>query len=212
MKSDAWLDAIPERLADQLRFLLVADRLKGVVRGNRIADASRYENTAEHSWHLALFAMVLREYAVDEIDPFRVVQMLLLHDLVEIEAGDTLIYHAGDGAAQAMREQQAAEKLFGMLPGTQGAELRGLWDEFEAAESADARFGKALDRLQPILLNHVVGGGTWTDHDIDEGQERRIMARIEHGAPDLWAAAEAVFADAVDKGWLRAAPGENGDD
>jgi putative hydrolase of HD superfamily len=197
MKSTLWLERTGGRLADQFRFLLEADRLKTVIRGNRIADGSRRENTAEHSWHLALFALVLSE---------RVVQMLLLHDLVEIEAGDTPLYDAAAAVGQAEREQAAADMLFGLLPADQGPHFRAIWDEFEAADTPDARFAKACDRLQPILLNHVVGGGTWTDHDFDEGRERALTSRIAHGSPALWAAAETVFADAVAHGWLKPAP------
>jgi putative hydrolases of HD superfamily len=206
VKSKQWLESINDRLSRQLLFLIEADRLKGVIRGNRIADGSRRENTAEHSWHLALFAMVLCEYAIGDIDVWRVVQMLILHDLVEIEAGDTPLFDSQAALDQAERELLAAIKLFGYLPEQQGTVLRATWEEFEAAESADARFAKALDRLQPILLNHIVGGGTWTDFDVDESRERALTRRIADGAPELWAAAEAVFADAVRNGWLRPMP------
>ena len=206
MKSTVWLERIGGRLADQFRFLMEADRLKTVIRGNRIADGSRRENTAEHSWHLALFAMVLSEHAVGTVDVWRVVQMLLLHDLVEIEAGDTPLYDLAGAVGQAEREQAAADILFGLLPADQGPRLRAIWDEFEAAETPDARFAKACDRLQPILLNHVVGGGTWTDYDFDVGKERALTKRIALGSPALWAAAETVFADAVAHGWLKPAP------
>jgi putative hydrolases of HD superfamily len=206
MKSSAWLGDVSERLAAQFRFLIEADRLKTVIRGSRIADASRRENTAEHSWHLALFAVVLSEHAVGEVDVGRVVQMLLLHDLVEIECGDTPLFDAVGAETQAEREQVAADRIFGLLPENQRDSLRSLWDEFELAESADARFAKALDRLQPILLNHIVGGGTWSDYDVDEARERSLTARIADGSPALWEAAEAVFTDAVANGWLRPAP------
>lgn len=207
VKSKDWLDRTGGRLADQLRFLMEADRLKTVIRQNRIADGSRRENTAEHSWHLALFAMVLSEHAVAPVDVWRVVQMLLLHDLVEIEAGDTPLYDTLTDFGQAEREQAAADILFGLLPPEQGAAFRAMWEEFEAAETADARFAKACDRLQPILLNHVVGGGTWADHDdFHEGKERLLTQRIALGSPALWAAAEIVFADAVANGWLKPIP------
>jgi putative hydrolase of HD superfamily len=206
MKSTVWLERTGGRLAAQFRFLMEADRLKTVIRGNRIADGSRRENTAEHSWHLALFAMVLSEHALETVDVWRVVQMLLLHDLVEIEAGDTPLYDAAGAVGQAEREQAAADILFGLLPPDQGPALRAIWDEFEAAETPDARFAKACDRLQPILLNHVVGGGTWTDYDFDEIRERALTSRIAQGSPTLWAAAETVFADAVANGWLKPGP------
>ncbi len=207
MRSDAWLAMLDERLGRQLRFLMEADRLKGVVRRNRVGDASRRENTAEHSWHLTLFALVLREHAAGPVDVGRVVEMLILHDLVEIEAGDTPLYDAAHATTQGERERAAADAVFGLLPADQGAALRALWEEFEAAESHDARFAKALDRLQPILLNHAVGGGTWTDYGVDEGRARALTRRIADGAPSLWAAAETVFADAVARGWLKKADG-----
>jgi putative hydrolases of HD superfamily len=176
-----------------------------VLRGSRIADASRHENSAEHSWHLTLFATVLQEWAVAPVNILRVTQMLILHDLVEIECGDTPLFDMVGAETQADRETAAADRLFGLLPTNQCADLRGLWDEFEAAKSPDARFAKALDRLQPILLNHLVGGGTWTDYEVDEARERSLTFRIADGSPTLWAAAEAVFAEAVQMGWLRPA-------
>lgn len=206
MKSDAWLHALDPRLARQLGFLMEADRLKGIIRANRISDGTRRENTAEHSWHLSLFAMVLGEWAVGEVDRFRVVAMLILHDLVEIECGDTPLYDATLSASQDEREMQAADRIFGLLPPDQEAEFRSLWEEFEAAETIDARFAKALDRLQPVLLNHAVGGGTWTDYDVDVARCRAKTGRIQKGSATLWQAAEAVYADAVANGWLRPAP------
>jgi putative hydrolase of HD superfamily len=152
------LDALrlAEPLASQLRFLLEADRLKSVVRGSRIADGSRRENSAEHSWHIALFALVLAHHAAERVDALRVVSMLLIHDLVEIDCGDTPLFDAARAATQSVREAIAARRLFGLLPSAQAA----LWQEFEAAATADARFAKSVDRLQPTLLNYAVGGGT----------------------------------------------------
>ena len=205
MKSADWLTGLDTRLAAQLRFLVEIDRLKGVTRASRIADGTRCENTAEHSWHVATFATVLSEWAVGEVSVPRVVRMLLIHDVVEIDAGDTPLYEQDAAASHVAAERDAATRLFGLLPRDQATEFRALWEEFEAAESVDARFAKALDRLQPILLNHVVGGGTWSDYDVDEGRVRAKTGRIAEGSPVLWKAAEAVFADAVGKGWLRAA-------
>lgn len=206
MKSAAWLDSLDNRLANQFRFLLEVDRLKTVIRGNRVADASRKENTAEHSWHLALFATVLAEWAAEQVDINRVVQMLLLHDIVEIDAGDTPIYEQTEDADHVQGERAAANRIFGLLPNDQAEQFKQLWEEFETAETADARFAKAVDRLQPILLNHVVGGGTWTDYNMDVHRERSVTIRIAESAPALWAAAESIFADAVANGWLRQMP------
>lgn len=204
MKSDVWLTQVDDRLACQFRFLLEIDQLKQVIRGSRIADSSRKENTAEHSWHIATFATVLSEWAVGEVSTSRVVQMLLIHDIVEIDAGDTPLFEQQESRAAHMdAERAAAERIFGLLPEDQAKSFMDLWEEFEAAESADARFAKAIDRLQPILLNHVVGGGTWTDYDVDENRERSMTKQIAEGSPELWRAVESVFADAVDKGWLK---------
>lgn len=208
--AERWLDQLDNDLADRLRFLLEADRLKTVLRGSRIADGSRRENTAEHSWHIALFALLLAPYAVRRVDPLRVVSMLLIHDLVEIDCGDTPLLDAEGAATQAERERVAADRLYGLLPPKEAACYRALWDEFEAAETDDARFAKSIDRLQPIILNHAVGGGTWTDYSVDETRERELTSRIADGSPALWGVAETVIADAVRQGWLKPAPHDSG--
>lgn len=206
MQSRNWLEPIEERLRQQFEFLLEIDRLKSVVRANRIADGSRRENTAEHSWHLAMFAITLAEHAAGDIRVDRVVRMLLVHDIVEVDAGDAPIFGAAAPAGDlAAREQLAADRLFGLLPSDMAIAFRELWEEFEAAETAEAKFAKAIDRLQPSLLNHAVGGGTWTDYDVDETMERAATRRIADGAPALWSAFEHVVADAVANGWLRPA-------
>ena len=198
--------AVPvRRTARLLRFLLEIDSLKFVIRGSRIADGSRRENTAEHSWHIALFALVLAPHAAERIDPLRVVSMLLIHDLVEIDCGDTPLFDEVAAATQADREAVAARRLFGLLPAEQATGFLALWVEFEAAETVDAKFAKAIDRLQPILLNHAVGGGTWIDYDVDEARERSLTRRIADGSPVLWDVAEAVINDAVRRGWLKPA-------
>lgn len=182
------------RLERQLGFLAEADALKTVTRQSRIADASRRENSAEHSWHLALFALVL---GADhpEIDTARVVGMLLVHDLVEIDAGDTPIHGAHDPASVARAEDAAAERLFGLLPDDQRDRLIGLWREFEAGETADARFAKGLDRLQPLLLNTLTGGGTWTENGVSQADvHARYGPVIEKGSPDWWAHAKTLVA------------------
>src|ERR1700722_12084170 len=154
-------DAGPEPLRRQARFLREADQLKGVLRQSSILDGSRKENSAEHSWHLALMALVLRDYAPPGTDLNRVTAMLLIHDLVEIDAGDLFVY--ADAAAQARQEaaeHAAADRLFTLLPPGQGPELRALWDEFEERRTPEARFARALDRLQPMLANYYLRGGT----------------------------------------------------
>lgn len=201
---DEWLGGLEPRLSQQLQFLIEADRLKTVVRGSTISDGTRKENTAEHSWHLALFAMLLAEWSDREVDIVRVMKMLVLHDLVEIDCGDTPLFDEQGSGTQADRERLAADRLFGLLPVDQGLELRSLWDEFEAGSSPDAAFAKSLDRLQPIILNHLNRGGTWTDYAVDVARERSLTNSISKGSKRLWDVAGEIFDEAVRGGWLRA--------
>jgi putative hydrolase of HD superfamily len=178
--------AAAARIERQLAFLVEADRLKGVLRRTTLCDGSRAENSAEHSWHLALMAAVLAEHAGPEVDGGRVLRMLLVHDLVEIDAGDTFAYDAAANVGREAREQQAAARIFGLLPGEQGAELRALWDEFEAQATPESRVAVALDRLQPLLLNHHANGGSWRAHGVTRTQVERRMAPIAAALPALW--------------------------
>lgn len=202
----AWLSDVQPRLGNQLRFLIEADRLKTVIRASKIADGTRKENTAEHSWHLSLFAIVLAEWSNTPVDVARVVQMLILHDLVELDCGDTPLFEEGASANQVEREREAADRLFGLLPDGQAETLRHLWDEFEAGVSDDAAFAKAIDRFQPILLNHLNRGGTWADYQVDLERERSLTRRIAAGSDVLWNAAEAIFREAIEGGWLLSKP------
>lgn len=180
------------RLDAQFAFLTEADKLKQVLRATRLCDGSRRENSAEHSWHLALYALVLADHAAPGVDLNRVIRMLILHDLVEIDVGDVPI-HAANGSAHASSTTQAAEaeaaaRLFGLLPADIGGPLRTLWQEFEAAETADAVFAKALDRVQPVMHNIACGGGTWTEYNVTADQlETRVGHKVARGAPVLWA-------------------------
>ncbi|MCW9042807.1 MAG: HD domain-containing protein [Pseudopelagicola sp.] len=177
-----------DRLDAQLAFLDEADRLKSVLRASTLLDRSRRENSAEHSWHIALYALILAEHANRPVAIDRVIRMLLLHDLVEIDAGDTPIHGAHDAAAKEAEEIAAANRLFAILPQDQGAELRALWDEFEAGESDDAIFARAVDRAQPCHGNLVTGGGSWLEYDVTEAQlETRVGRKVKRGAPALWA-------------------------
>ncbi|MES1925572.1 HD domain-containing protein [Salinisphaera sp. T31B1] len=180
-----------DRLTEQLAFLAEIDGLKTVVRQSPLADRSRRENSAEHSWHLAMFALVLAD---DEaVDTARVIKLLLVHDIVEIDAGDAPIHGNHDSGGVAAREHAAAERLFGLLPDDQALRLKALWHEFEAAETPEARFAKALDRLQPLLLNTLTGGGTWTENGVLEQQvHERYGPTIERGSPALWQRARAL--------------------
>lgn len=177
-----------DRLDQQLDFLVEIDKLKTITRASPIADGSRKENSGEHSWHLAMFALVLADQAEPGVSIDRVIRMLLIHDIVEIDAGDTPIHGADAGKAdQAEAEMRAADRLFGLLPDDQRDALRALWDEFEAGDSADARFAKALDRCQPPLLNMASGGGSWADYAVTlDHIDTRVGIPAKRGAPALW--------------------------
>ncbi|MFK7870314.1 MAG: HD family hydrolase [Roseobacter sp.] len=176
-----------ERLDAQFAFLAEADKLKSILRASRLHDGSRFENSAEHSWHVMLFACVLAEHASEPVSVDRVIKMLLIHDIVEIDAGDNPIHGTVDAADMAAREQAAADRLFGLLPPDQAQAFRALWDEFEAAESADARFAKSIDRVQTPLANMANGGGSWRDYNVTYAQlDARVGTPVEKGAPALW--------------------------
>jgi putative hydrolases of HD superfamily len=182
---------LSERLEAQFAFLNEADRLKSVLRATTLVDGSRVENSGEHSWHLALYALVLADQAGPGVDINRVIRMLLIHDLVEIDVGDVPI-HSANGQAHASAETQAAEakaadRIFGLLPSDLATDLRALWEEFEAAETPDARFAKSLDRVQPVMANLMSGGGTWATYNVTFDQlESRVGVKIAKGAPRLW--------------------------
>ena len=187
------------RLDAQMAFLMEADKLKQIVRGTTLADGSRYENSGEHSWHIALFALVLGADAPTDVKVDRVIKMLLLHDIVEIDAGDAPIFGDHDATEMAAKEEAAATRLFGLLPPDQAQSFRALWDEFEAAQTPDARFAKSLDRFQPPNQNLASGGGSWIEYNTDYSQfEARGGNKIKRGAPWLWTwlqpKAEAWFA------------------
>ena len=179
------------RLSAQFAFLNEADRLKSVLRATTLLDGSRRENSGEHSWHLTLYAMVLADQSAPGVDINRVIRMLILHDLVEIDVGDVPI-HSANGTAHASiatqtAEQRAADRIFGLLPPDLATPFRTLWDEFEAATTPDAIFAKSLDRVQPVMANLMSGGGTWIDYKVTSDQlDTRVGTKIAHGAPALW--------------------------
>lgn len=176
-----------ERLDRQIAFLSEADRLKSVLRASRLHDASRFENSAEHSWHVMLYALVLADQAQAEVQIDRVLKMLLLHDLVEIDAGDNPIHGQVDQTAMAEAEAAAADRIFGLLPADQAADFRALWEEFEAAATPDAIFAKSIDRVQTPVGNLANGGGSWTDYSVSfEQLDTRVGVPIRRGAPGLW--------------------------
>ena len=179
------------RLDQQIAFLNEADKLKSTIRATTLCDGSRYENSAEHSWHLTLYALVLADQAGPDVDITRVIKILILHDLVEIDAGDNPIFGELDHAAIAAEEQAAAARIFGLLPNDLRDDLRAVWEEFEAAKTPSAQFAKSLDRFQPPMQNLEAGGGSWTDYDVSEEMiAQRIGTKIAEGAPGLWAYAQ----------------------
>lgn len=185
-----------DRLDQQIAFLNEADKLKSINRATTLADRSRAENSAEHSWHLTLYALILADQAKPGVDINRVIKMLILHDLVEIDAGDNPIFDEVDVAAMEAAEQVAADRIFGLLPDDIRDDLRAIWEEFEAAQTDDAQFAKSLDRFQPPMLNLASGGGSWTDYNVSEQMiADRVGAKIKIGAPALWDYARAKIAD-----------------
>ncbi|MCI7766643.1 MAG: HD domain-containing protein [Oscillospiraceae bacterium] len=211
---------ISERLRKQIEFLLEADKMKSLYRQSYIinderrsdsmrdfeGDEGRFkrrENDAEHSFHLALFAMTLAEHANIPVDLLRVMKMVIIHDIVEIDAGDTYCYDNKGYESKRDREVRAAERLFGILPEDQAAEYRALWEEFEARDTAEARFAAALDRMQPMLLNYSKNGLSWREHGISYGQVYDRNKHIAEGSEELWEYMEAVLEDALGRGILK---------
>jgi putative hydrolase of HD superfamily len=194
---------IGARLRQQLEFLVEADKLKTVLRRSPLAAAERRENDAEHSWHLALMAAVLAEHADEEIDVGRVILLVVVHDLVEIYAGDTFLYDDAMVASQVERETAAAGRLFGLLPPDQAAWMRALWDEFEARQTPESRFAKAMDRLEPMLLNWMARGGTWQAPGVTAAQVRARTAMIGEASAELGRAGRALIDESERQGWAR---------
>jgi len=191
-----------ERLARQIQFLLEIDGLKQVLRRSVILGSSRRENSAEHSWHLAMMALILHEHANQPVDLLHTIKLLLVHDIVELDAGDTFAYDFDNAKTKEEREQRAADRIFGLLPPDQLAQLRGLWDEFEARESAESRFANALDRLMPMFHNLADGGGTWQASGVRLEFVERRAAAIGEGSDILAVVAQEILRKAVAEGLL----------
>jgi putative hydrolase of HD superfamily len=190
------------RLDQQLSFVLEIDKLKTILRQTLLTDSSRRENSAEHSWHLAIMSFLLAEYATAPVDILRVVKMLLVHDLIEIDAGDTFAYDVAGNVDRAEREQRCAERIFGMLPEEQGRELRALWEEFDAFQTPESKYANALDRLQPLLHNSRTEGGTWRIHSVARDQVYRRMEPIRTAMPELWPVVTRIIEDGCARGWI----------
>lgn len=193
-----------DRLDRQFGFIRETDGLKQVVRQSYLADASRRENDAEHSWHLALMAVLLSEYADKDIDVLRVVTMVLVHDIVELDAGDTYAYDNEGNATKREREVKAADRIFNILPEDQAAYLRSLWDEFEEQGTKEAKFANTLDKLQPLMLNHASGGKSWKEHSVKLSQVLNRNKNTAEGSKELWEYAKKNFIEPnVEKGMLK---------
>jgi len=192
-----------ERLERQIAFILEIDRLKSVLRRTYLLNDPRHENSAEHSWHLAVMAMILAEHANTEINQLRVLKMLLVHDVVEIDAGDTYVYDAAGNAGKAARENAAARRIFGLLPEDQQEEMQALWEEFEARETPEAKFAAALDRLMPLLHNFHTAGRSWREHGVSKEQVLRLNQHTAEGSQTLWDYATVLINEAIERGDLR---------
>jgi putative hydrolase of HD superfamily len=196
-------DTIDARLRRQLTFLIEADLLKTVLRQSPLAAADRRENDAEHSWHLALMVVILAEHADEPIDTGHAIELVVVHDLVEIHAGDTPLYDTAMAADQRERETAAAEVLFGLLPPDQAERVRALWDEFEAEQTPEARFAKAVDRLEPLLLNWMARGGSWKTPGVTADDSRARKAVIGEASASLWRAGKELIDESERRGWSR---------
>ena len=193
-----------DKLKHQLQFLTEADKMKSVLRQTLLADKSREETDAEHSWHFALMAMTLFEYVgFQGVDINRVVKMALLHDMVEIYAGDTFAYDVKGNESRESREKEAADKLYSMLPAEQAVEYRALWEEFDRMDTPDAMYAAAIDRLQPFLNNYLTDGHTWVEHGVSVDQVYKRMAPVKTALPELWEFVEYVIKDSCEKGYIK---------
>ncbi len=190
-----------EKIQNQIKFAITIDEMKNIFRRNLIADGSRRENDAEHSWHLAMLAMLLEEYSAEKVDIERVLKIALVHDLIEVYAGDTFAYDTKGNEDKHEREVQAADKLFGMLDPVQGAEIRALWDEFEAMETAESRYANAIDRIQPLILNYLTDGHTWKT-GVTSAQIYKRMDIIRTATPELWHIVEGIINTSIQAGIL----------
>ena len=194
---------VHEHLQRQLSFLTEIDELKQILRQTVLLKDLRQENDAEHSWHLAMMVLLLSEYSNDtKIDVLRTVKMVLIHDIVEIDAGDTFCYDVHDREQKVVKEREAANRIFGMLPNEQANEFRLLWEEFEERETSEARFAAAVDRLQPLLLNFNTRGHAWRKHGVKRSQVIERNMHIEKGSVELWEFAKQLIDDSVRKGYL----------
>ncbi|MDQ7094525.1 HD domain-containing protein [Desulfosporosinus sp. PR] len=191
------------RLKQQIEFIVEIDRLKRIFRQNVVIGTEEQENDAEHSWHLAVMAVLLTEYSAEALNTLRVLKMLLVHDLVEIYAGDTFCYDEKGNLDKLEREQKAADKLFNLLPSDQAQEIMDLWQEFEAVETPEARYAASLDRLQPLLLNYNTFGHTWQKPGITSQNVWKRNQLLKEPVPELWELVQEIIEDSIEKGYLK---------
>lgn len=188
-----------ERFQAQIEFILEVDKMKSIIRQTYIADGTRKENDAEHSWHMALMCVVFSEYANEEIDVLKAVKMAMIHDLVEIDAGDTYAYDSENNKTKEMREKIAADRIFALLPQDLESEFRGLWEEFEARETNESKFVNALDKVQPLLLNDASEGRSWLEHGVKVSQVIKRNEFTADGSKALWQHAKQLIAENAEK-------------
>lgn len=192
-----------ERLKKQLDFILEIDKAKNILRQTHLSGHGRRENDAEHSWHMAIMAVLLKEYANEEVDVLKVITMLLIHDLVEIDAGDTYAYDEKGNESRPERERRAADRIYGMLPEDQGWKLRELWEEFEAYESPEAKYAHMLDNFQPLILNDSNDGGDWRSHGVKKSQIYKRNAKTAQGSETVWSYMQELIQNNIVKGNIK---------
>ena len=189
-----------DRLEQQMNFILEVDKLKEITRQTYISSGVRKENDTEHSWHLALMCALLAEHANEKIDVLKTMTMVLIHDIIEIDAGDTYAYDAAGNTTKREREVRAADRIFQILPSDQASYLRDLWEEFEEGVTPEAKFALALDKVQPVMLNAASGGKSWKEHQVELSQILKRNERTPEGSQALWGYAEGLIMENVEKG------------
>lgn len=192
--------SMDDRLKEQIDFILEIDKMKEILRQNYLADGSARENDADHSWHLAMMALILSEYSNEKVDVTRVVPMVLTHDLVEIDAGDTYAYDEAGALTKEKREKAAADRIFGILPKEQGTWMRGLWDEFEACNTPESKFSHVLDNSLPLFLNHAAGGISWKEHKVKRSQIYKRNRITGDGSAKIWEYMQELIQENINKG------------
>ena len=204
-QDDVWIESrcTMNRLEEQMKFIVEVDKLKKIVRQTYLSDGSRKENDAEHSWHLALMCCILSEYSNEKIDVGKTMSMVLIHDLIEIDAGDTFAYDAIANQSKKEREQKAANRIFKLLPEDQERNIRSLWEEFEEGITPEAKFANTLDKIQPLLLNDAADGGSWKEHGVHLSQVLKRNEKTHLGSEILWEYAKNLIMDNVEKGHLQ---------